>query len=223
MLYHLVCAFILTVLCSQQIAAAEDVGTGIDNGTNTAPILIISYQPFAGRGVNGSQTIGSYLADETIACHAIVHVSLPVQWGQPEAQVPILLATHQPVLAIGLGEGYPKRIAVETRAVNQRQHPDETGQKPSTNHIDANGPATQSARWAFNAEDFADSSLPVIASTNAGAYLCNNLLYCLASSNCNTIGFIHLPPQGSASNADYQQLISPVIRRLIEGNIPNTD
>ena len=196
--------------------------SGVDEAVEPAPapILLLSYQAFAGRGVNGSETVGTDLADEHVGGHRVVHVSLPVVWGEPEAQVPGLIAEHQPVLVLGLGEGFPNRIAVEQRAVNRRDYPDERGDAPPAQQVDPAGPASHASRWRFDPAAFTDHGIAVVASSDAGTYLCNNLLYTSLASDCPIVGFVHLPPQGTLPADAYRSLCSPVIRKLITTNLP---
>ncbi len=213
--------FSLVVLVSL-IAASMASGAEPDS---PAPVLIVAFGPFAGRDVNGSATVAKALDGEMINGHRIVTLVLPVQWGMPEAKVPDAVRAKRPSLVLGLGEGFPGQARCERIAHNRAAHPDENGRRPPRAQLDPTGPATRTATLAFSAAWFADAGLPVTASDDAGDYLCNNLLYVsLAQADVPRCGFLHLPPQGTTSDADYLALAAPVVRTLVARNLdPSVD
>ncbi|MFM2092463.1 MAG: pyroglutamyl-peptidase [Planctomycetota bacterium] len=175
-------------------------------------IVVTGFAPFAGRGVNGSETIARRLDGAVIAGATVAVRILPVRWGVPEQTLPGL-AANRPRLLLGLGEGHPGRIAVELVGRNRAGHPDEAGVPPPARLGD--GPAERDARFAFEPAAFATSPVPVVASRDAGAYLCNAWLWHAAALPVPAVGFVHLPPQGETPDAAYAAPIEPVIRALI--------
>lgn len=200
---------------SQSDATPEPAPTPVSQPV----VLVTAYGPFAGRGVNGSDTIASALDGRTIAGHRIATAVLPVTWGEPQRQLPGLIAEHQPVLVIGLGEGWPGRIAVEHVGYNQQAGRDERGADPATVTIETDGPDLRRSRLHFDAAWFSTSRIPVVSSEDAGRYLCNSLLYSVLGATNQPAGFVHLPPQGDVASNRYRQVIEPVIVGLIERNL----
>ncbi len=181
-------------------------------------VLITAYGPFAGRGVNGSETIARALDGLEIA-GAVVRVRvLAVRWGEPEARVPAAIDELTPVLVVGLGEGHPDRVAVESSARNQAQHPDEAGRAPPAT-LQVLGPTQRAATLVFDPAWCTEAAVPVVASDDAGAYLCNNLLYVALASAVPRVGFIHLPPQGETPTDEYRAALTPIVRTIIERNL----
>jgi hypothetical protein len=89
-------------------------------------ILVTAFQPFAGRGVNGSATVAQRLAGEIIAGCRVAVLVMPVRWGEPARQLPAAVARLQPRLLLGLGEGDPGLVSVERVGANlARPIPDE--------------------------------------------------------------------------------------------------
>ncbi|HYE06400.1 MAG TPA: hypothetical protein VEL07_12875 [Planctomycetota bacterium] len=181
-------------------------------------VLITAYGPFQGRGVNGSETVARGLDGVEIAGAVIRVRVLPVRWGEPEARVPAAIDELAPVLVVGLGEGHPDRVAVERTARNQAQHPDEAGTAPPAT-LQVLGPAERAATLLFDPAWCADATVPVVASDDAGAYLCNNLLYVALASAVPRVGFIHLPPQGGTTDDAYRAALTPIVRAIIERNL----
>jgi pyroglutamyl-peptidase len=183
-------------------------------GAAEPAILLTGFGPFAGRGVNGSETIARRLDGGLVAGRRIHVRILPVRWGEPERTLPPAVAALAPELVLGLGEGHPGRIAVELLGRNRAGHPDETGAAPPASLGD--GPAERAARLAFDAAWFVDAVPPVVASRDAGAYLCNAWLWHAAALPVAKVGFVHLPPQETTGADAYAERILPAVRRLIE-------
>ena len=180
------------------------------------PILLIAYGPFAGRGVNGSATVARSFEGTTLAGHPVVVAVRPGRWGAPEDQVPRLYAEHHPRLVLGLGEGFPDRVAIETRARNRRQHRDEAGAEPAQVEIEADGPPIRSSPLRIDPADLPPTGVPVLRSADAGTYLCNNLLWtCLAQADGPPAGFVHLPPQGDRDDDTYRAAFRPVVEAVL--------
>lgn len=178
-------------------------------------VLIIGYGPFDGRASNGSGTIATALNGKIVAEHRVVGVELPVQWGEIEGALADVIAEHHPAVILGLGEGFPGRVALETRAANARLGADAAGHQPPSPQLHAKGPTHLASRIAYDLDALPSCDVPVVLSVDAGTYLCNNLLWvCLERSELPA-GFIHLPPQGDAPNNGYVGRFRPIIEAVI--------
>ena len=204
-----ICA--LMVLLAPLIPAAQAM-------TEPQPILVVAFGPFAGRGENGSATVVESLVGRRIGDHPIVTAVLPVEWGQPEQRIPELMAKHQPLMILGLGEGFPGRVAIETRAVNARAHADEQGKPPPTRRL---GPAEETHRSSrlVIPDPLPTTDVPVVISQDAGRYLCNNLLWVCLGEKVDHAGFIHLPPQGEQSDAEYAPRFTAVVEACLAAQL----
>ena len=189
---------------------------------NTGPILLTSFAPFAGRAVNGSDTLIQGFSGHTICGAQIITARIPVMWGAPEKHLPDLIAEHNPQMVLSLGEGSSDAIRVELLAYNECQGTDEQGIHRTATKIQANGSRWRHARLRYDPDWFDHEPLPVLPSSHAGRFLCNNLLYVLSATDAPIIGFVHIPPQGDSLDDVYRQRIIRSIRILIERNLSSS-
>ncbi len=180
-----------------------------------ARILITSFQPFRERQRNGSQTLGSTLA-AALPWHELQHLNLPVTWGSIEEIALPQIDSFQPHIVLGLGEGTPRFLKIETLARNQRSGLDEAQQAPASETIDSQGPDSYPCRWPLPQPLPTTPDDSIAISDDAGRYLCNNALYRYAQSPCPFAGFIHLPPQNLTPNQAYQDQWLPLVLQLLE-------
>ncbi len=181
-------------------------------------ILVTAYKAFAGRGVNGSETVATALDGQIIAGHRIATLVMPVRWGEPERSVPNAVAQRHPTMVLGLGEGYPGKVTVEFTARNKAEYPDEEKKLPPSVELLKDGPVTRAARFTFDAAWFTGSKIPVLRSDDAGAYLCNDCLYVGLGTEVPIVGFVHLPPQGDVTSEDYRALLVPIVTEIVTRN-----
>ncbi len=168
-----------------------------------ANILATGFTPFDGRDVNASWIAAQYLAQDP----DVSAIEVPVVWGEPmRTLVPILAASDAgPTAIISLGEGRTGWFDIETRARNERSsRADNKQHLPNPVSIVSAGPhqldATVNARKLQRA--LSNSGLPVRISTDAGAFLCEEMLYTLETlkqqhAYLQLVTFIHLPPFGT--------------------------
>ena len=182
-------------------------------------VLLVGFGPFAGRTHNGSQTLVHSVAPDDLPSVSLRRTVLAVRWGQVEAELVPLVADFQPQLILGLGEGGPGGVTVETVGRNVRRGTDEADTPPPTPTVDDAGPAEKQANLALDSA-WSDCA-QVAVSTDAGAFLCNNLLYAIAEQPDVVAGFIHLPPQGDAAPDAYVASYKPVILEIIKRNLSN--
>jgi pyroglutamyl-peptidase len=197
---------LLALLLHNSISAAEPV-----------TILLTAYGPFAGRGLNGSETVARSLDGTDIGGARIHIVVLPVRWGEPEKIVPTAVNSLHPRLILGLGEGHPEQAAVEQLAVNRAEHADEAGIAPPA-LLATDGPAQRRSTMRFERSWFATDAA-IRLSNDAGTYLCNNMLYVAAGQSVPAAGFMHLPPQGNTPSAEYIARWAPLVRTFISHNL----
>lgn len=180
-------------------------------------VLLTGFRPFAGRAVNGSETLVRHLASRRGGLRLRTLI-LPVAWGSPAAKARPLIRRLRPALVLGLGEGDPAAVASETRAVNRQTGTDSRGVTLAGVAVDPAGPPVRRARLAVPRLPPA-GAWPVTISTDAGQFLCNSALYVYAGTAARRVGFIHVPPQGERPAAAYVAALTPTILALIRHNL----
>ena len=183
-----------------------------------ATVLVTAFEPFAGRTRNGSATVAAALPAAGSAEARIVVVRLPVTWDAP-ARLATLVAEHRPRLILGLGEGHPGRIAWERIARNRADGADERGAPPPAATLSADGPTERRGTLQCDPAWFPDATVPIVASDDAGAYLCNALYWHATALDAPRVGFLHLPPQGATADDAYRAAIVPVVAEIIRRNL----
>lgn len=191
-------------------------------GEAAGPVVVLTaFQPFAGRGSNGSATVARALEAAGVPGAELHVVVMPVRWGEPLRTVPALVERWRPSLLLGLGEGLPGRIAVERRADNRRLAvPDEDGRAAPDPSIEAGMRPPRPFRLRVDPAWFAGSGSPLAMSDDAGGYLCNEAMWAILGTTVPAAGFIHLPPQADEPEAAYRARLVPAIRAVIAGNLP---
>jgi len=168
-------------------------------------ILLTGFPPFDGREFNASWVAAQALVAAHHSQHVLHGLRIPVCWGQPRPAIAKARARWQPRCIIAMGEGAAGAFKIETLARNQRSsRKDNDGRLPPHPLIDPLGPDTRpaSTHYFTLCTHLAKAGYPVQLSTDAGAYLCEELLYTLEALNAQhsslqTVLFVHLPPFGS--------------------------
>jgi pyrrolidone-carboxylate peptidase len=214
----------LRILCMLSVLAA------LTAAEPAADVLITAYKPFAGRKVNGSETMAGWLGRE-LGPRVRIEV-MECTWGQPEALVERVVKGKTWKAIIGLGEGWPGLINVEQVARNARAGADEAKAPPAEDVI---APGGVDLRRGLRLDSAWFKELPapgpenaplgglagVVLSSNAGTYLCNNAFYRYAQQTAvPVVGFIHVPIQGDLADADFIKRYGPTLRIIIEKNLP---
>lgn len=173
-------------------------------------VLITGFGPFPGVADNVSARLAYQLATRAGSLyprHRFVAAVLPVSWSEAPRLLNRLVGTHQPVLALHFGvSARAESLIIETTARNEAcSEPDcEQGLAPArrlksqeSDHHRVTIPAERAALH------LARAGVPVALSDDAGAYLCNAILYhSLTISNARAVrsggarhraGFIHVP------------------------------
>lgn len=167
-------------------------------------VLLTGFGPFPGVPVNATMRLVPELAEAISRTYPDVRCStllLATEWGTAPVRVAEAIKETPPDLLVHFGVSSRARgFEIETRARNACQlSPDAAGQLPA------------GARLAGEGQDFLPASVPVrhivarlrtrgiaaFVSRDAGAYLCNAVLYrSLAqqgATGITRVGFIHIP------------------------------
>lgn len=161
--------------------------------------LVTGFTPFDGRAINAS-----WIAARSLEGRART-LEVPVRWGTPLPLISSICERSCPRTIIALGEGRVGWFDIETVARNERKdRPDNDDRHPETNLIVPNGPARITASVDAHAvhRRLADAGVPTRISTDAGQFLCEEMLYTLETlrqrhETLETVMFVHLPPFGT--------------------------
>lgn len=168
-------------------------------------ILLTGFTPFDDREFNASWIAARALIAANRSEHILHGLRIPVCWGQPRLALERALPQWRPRCIIAMGEGATGLFKIETLARNQRaSRKDNDGLLPAYPLIELKGPDTRPASTPYSTlcSHLARTGYPVQLSSDAGAYLCEELLYTLEAlkerhSELQTVLFVHLPPFGS--------------------------
>jgi pyroglutamyl-peptidase len=182
---------------------------------STSRILLTGFEPFDGRERNASWIAASALAQQHLPGVELRAAQIPVCWDAPRRVLDPIVTEWQPHVIIGLGEGEPGMFRVESVANNtRRERADNDGKFPEGRVIDPRGPLrrTASADCITLCKALTALDIPVRVSTDAGAFLCEELLYTLeglraAQDALDTVLFVHVPPFGTALEFQGQQRV----------------
>ncbi len=163
-------------------------------------LLITGFMPFGGENRNPSWEAVRALP-ERIGAWTLVKLLLPVEFGRAAAlaETAARECRADAVLCVGLAAG---RTAVtpELVGVNVRDAsiPDNAGDRPEGEPINANGPAAYFSTLPVRkmTEAIASAGVSARLSYTAGTYVCNDLLYTLLDRFSDTpvrVAFVHLP------------------------------
>ncbi|MBO4849067.1 MAG: pyroglutamyl-peptidase I [Clostridia bacterium] len=167
--------------------------------TDKRSILVTAFGPFGGDGVNPTQLVLEALPDE-IGGFEINKLLLPVVFGEAARLACEAIDRLSPAAAVLLGQaGGRGSITPEVSAKNlmDARIPDNAGQQPENEPIENGG-----AEKLYSTLPIMDViarirrlALPAELSYDAGAYVCNSLMYGVLSHTGGSIpaGFIHVP------------------------------
>jgi pyroglutamyl-peptidase len=182
---------------------------------STSRILLTGFEPFDGRERNASWIAASALAQQHLPGVELRAAQIPVCWDAPRRVLDPIVTECQPHVIIGLGEGEPGMFRIESVANNtRRERADNDGKFPEGRVIDPRGPLlrTASADCITLCNALTALDIPVRVSTDAGAFLCEELLYTLeglraAQDALDTVLFVHVPAFGTALKFQGQQRV----------------
>jgi pyroglutamyl-peptidase len=177
-------------------------------------ILLTGFEPFAGDTLNASweavRGLGGQYLDEA---HLIVSELLPCTFEGALQRLGQLIALHQPVLVIAVGQaGGRTAFSLERVAINLQDAAiaDNAGHKPIDQPVIVTGPAAYFSTLPIKAivAGLRDQGIPAEVSQSAGTYVCNTVFYGLmhAASGAGAplrAGFVHIPylPEQAANKA----------------------
>jgi pyroglutamyl-peptidase len=173
-------------------------------------VLITGFGPFPGQPRNASSLLAEAVAAEAqslVPGYAFKAATLPTEWETGPRVLGALLVELEPVIALHFGvSSRATGFVVETRARNERSPtPDACGAAPADCQVDIYGPDALSASLPARliVDRLRRRGLPAQLSRDAGAYLCNAVLYhSLADARRRSAngagaglrrGFVHLP------------------------------
>jgi pyrrolidone-carboxylate peptidase len=181
-------------------------------------ILFTGFKPFAGRPVNGSETVVKFL-HSSASPFTVRTLILDVVWGEAERRGIAAIKSFGPDMVYCLGEGEAGVVKLETVGVNLRGGTDNAGASAG-GEIEKGGPARRLSRFCCAMTYCQDYAFPVSISTDAGLYLCNNALYSFLGTDVRRVLFAHLPPQGTVPDKDYTGAIIPIVKDILRSNFP---
>lgn len=171
------------------------------------PLLVSYFEPFGGDRLNSSAVVATQ-ARGLLAAEDIIWVELPVSYEQSVRRVSELVATHDPVAVVALGQAAGRSALSFER---QAQNLSNAAALDSDGHQGAGvilegAPPTLATSLPIDlmARAASQSGCPVEFSDSAGGYVCNHLFYHLQLLGDRPSGFIHLPLVGEQA-AEYPQ------------------
>lgn len=177
-------------------------------------LLITGFDPFGGASVNPAWQAVQLLPG-TIADFTVHKLEIPTVFGKAAEMVMRKAEEISPdvILCIGQAGGRsavtPERIAVNIR---DARIADNEGNQPKGEFCAADGPAAYFATVPVMAmaDAIQAAKLPGTVSNSAGAFVCNDTLYCLLHRYAGTetkVGFIHVPyaPEQGEPNLPLEQ------------------
>lgn len=196
--------------------------------SETTTLLLTGFGPFPGVKDNASARLVEHLAplarqelrkaEHSVTGHIDVHSAiLPTEWQRAPETLRDLIETYQPDLSLHFGVAREAQgFHIETRAANAcRLEDDAAGLRPAAEWLHPKGAAFR--RVTIPAQEIAARltalGFPASLSNDAGAYLCNAVLYhALAPSRAHhkprRAGFIHIPVSLDGPPLTFNQALS---------------
>lgn len=185
-------------------------------------ILITGFDPFGGEAINPAWEAVKALPDR-ISEKELCKLQIPTVFSLAAGEVLQAAQTLQPdaILCVGQAGGRnaitPERIAVNIR---DAKIPDNNGYQPVGEFVNDKGPAAYFATVdvVAMAKAVEQAGISAAVSNSAGAFVCNDTLYCLLHfyhGSTTKVGFIHVPylPQQAKDGVASMEL-AQIIRGL---------
>lgn len=165
-------------------------------------ILVTGFDPFDGQEVNpAGQAV--FLLPEEINGAAVVKLEVPTIFGKAAEVVHSAIVKEQPDYVLCVGQaGGRACLTPELVAINYDDAgiPDNAGQKPLEQVIQARGPAAYFTQFPVKklVAGIRKAGVPAKVSTTAGTFVCNHLMYQVQYLREQEFpdlkaGFIHVP------------------------------
>jgi pyroglutamyl-peptidase len=165
-------------------------------------ILVTGFDPFGGEPINPSWEAVRRLPD-AVKSIEIIKAQIPTSFGRSADVVRAAILEHDPDVVICIGQaGGQLAISAERVAsnVSEGRIPDNDGNQPIDTRIRADGPAAYFTSLPVEAMVTAmkKTGIPAVVSNNAGAYVCNHLMYQVLYMIDHEFpgkrgGFVHVP------------------------------
>lgn len=189
-------------------------------------VLITGFGPFPGVPVNASATLARRLvqkARQRLPRHRFIEDILDTEWERAPQRIRDLVRATKPVLALHFGVARDAQgFRIERQAANAcRLAEDAAGALPRAVTLAIDGPDLHPV--TIDAEAVAAhlsaKNFPVRLSEDAGAYLCNAVLYasleaCARYAPTARAGFIHIPDVFSTSRLDEDRALAGALEIL---------
>jgi pyroglutamyl-peptidase len=203
------------------------------DSTGSCRVLLLGYSHFAGYTHNPSEEVAERLDGELVRGCRVKGLSIPVSTRYVLEEVPRILESVDPTLALGLGlNPRASLVVLEAASANilHYRSPDEEGVRRDAELIDPEGPRvlapTIDVARAYRG--CKNRGLPVTIGVSIGTYLCNALAYTIerwASQRRRLGGFLHLPPHTTLalrlglSNYQSLDLIVESVKCVVEESL----
>jgi pyroglutamyl-peptidase len=165
-------------------------------------ILITGFDPFGGEPINPSWEAVRRLPD-AVKSIEIIRAQIPTSFSRSVDVVRAAILEHDPDVVVCVGQaGGELGISAERVAsnVDEGRIPDNDGNQPIDTRIRADGPAAYFSSLPVEAMVTAmkKTGIPAVVSNNAGAYVCNHLMYQVLYMIDHEFpgkrgGFVHVP------------------------------
>lgn len=206
-----------SLLVGAGLLAWAAIAAVADDAPGRPVILLTGFQPFGEPRIpNISWEAIKDLQGREWGGYELRCLELPVEWGAPRRILEAWLREHRPAAVFSFGQGRPGTFAIEDVAHNRRgSGRDNNAAIAPAPEIVAGGPERFEASFdtrgllrALNQRGY-----PIHLSTDAGAYLCEELLYTLEYLKSQgeipgSVLFCHVPPLGSVL-PDRRERVTP--------------
>ncbi|HEY7067667.1 MAG TPA: pyroglutamyl-peptidase I [Chloroflexota bacterium] len=193
-------------------------------------VLLTGFEPWANILENPALILAERLHGWRWGGLRVAALVLPVAHVAASARVAAALRDLRPsaVLHLGLAAGRPA-LTIERWAHNLLDfiEPDTAGAQPRQQPLRADGPPRLAATLDVDAavRTLQAARVPAAASDDAGAYVCNAVLYgtlawAAAEGYSGPVGFVHLPTAEAVSLADQERALRRLIRLLAQATTP---
>jgi pyroglutamyl-peptidase len=216
---------------SRPTARGKDYGQPAAPPASQAHILLTGFGPFPGVPENATARLVTALAErarEVWPAHVFEIDILDTHWTNAPQRIAELFDRFQPSLALHFGVAREAQgFRLERLARNECRHaPDAAGCLPGARHVLAHGPEVHPVSIDVDriAARLAGAGLPVSLSEDAGAYLCNAVLYhALETARdlpepCRA-GFVHIPADLDLPSLSFDKALEgslEIIRACLE-------
>ncbi|MGH7145015.1 MAG: pyroglutamyl-peptidase I [Planctomycetota bacterium] len=201
-------------------------GVGSDPKAAPPVILLTGYEPFGGADVNPSWEAVKHLDGTSWHGYRLVARELPVVWGAPLPALKKLMTDLQPVAVFSFGQGLPDRFTIETVAHRERgDYPDNDGQQPKEKKIaDGAEQYEAGARAVAVEKKLAEKGYPIMASKDAGRYLCEECLYSLEYLHATEfksiyVQFSHMPAWGNRIGPEKTEVTNAYEKQFVQDTL----